>query len=77
MERELLRDYLEKSGMDALQADALSRIFADMEARLATKADLAQLRLEMAEMKADLTWRMIAIVGFFATAATLLNLFVS
>lgn len=67
--------------MDALQADALSRILADIEARLATKEDLAyvkgELQVQMAEMKADLTWRMIAIVGFFATAATLLNLFVS
>lgn len=48
--------------MEASQAETLSRILADMERRLATKHDMTALRGEMAEMKADLTWRMFAIV---------------
>ena len=68
--------------MNHAQAEALSRIFAEM----ATKHDLAalegrlgvemqSLRTEMQALRADLTWKMIAIVGFFATASTVLNLF--
>lgn len=56
------------------QADTLSRILAEMESRLATKEDLAHL-------KADLTWRMIAVVGLvvgvFGTLVTLLNAYIS
>lgn len=70
VERELVEDYLAKSGMPHPQADTLSRILADMEARLATKEDLAHL-------KADLTWRMIAVVGLFGTLVTLLNAYIS
>jgi len=69
MDRNLVQDYLQRSGMDAAQADALSRILADMETRLASKEDLAA-------MKADLTWRMIAVVGFFGTVITMLNAFI-
>ena len=76
MNRNLVQDYLQKSGMDAAQADALSRILSDMETRLASKEDLAVLRGELAAMKADLTWRMIAVVGFFGTVITLLNAFI-
>jgi hypothetical protein len=79
-DRHMVQDYLIKSGMDAAQADALSRILADMELRLATKQDLAELRSELSAMKADLTWRMIAVVsivvGVFGTVFTLLNAFV-
>lgn len=80
MDRDLICDYLAKPGMDATQADSLSRILADMESRLATKHDIAELRGEMAAMKADLTWRMIAIValvnGLFGTVIALANAFI-
>lgn len=56
--------------MPETQADTLSHILGDMEARLATKEDLAHL-------KADLTWRMIAVVGLFGTIVTLLNAFLT
>ncbi len=69
---ELVSDYLSKSGMDPAQAQTLSRILSEMEARLATKEDLAA-------FKADLTWRMIAVValvnGIFGTAIALANAF--
>ena len=83
------RDYLKRSEMNDAQAEALSRIFAEM----ATKHDLTQvegrlvemegrLRVEMTLLKTDLqslraelTWKMIAIVGFFATASTVLTLY--
>jgi hypothetical protein len=59
MDRDLAYDYLLRSGMDAAQADLLSRILADMEARLATKADLAalqsELRADFAGLRAELT----------------------
>lgn len=64
MNPETIRDYLQRAEMSEAQAEALSRIFAEM----ATKSDLADLRT-------DLTWKMIAVVGFFATASTLMNLF--
>ncbi len=70
MKTTIVNDYLSKSGMPETQADTLSHILGDMEARLATKEDLAHL-------KADLTWRMIAIVGLFGTIVTLLNAFLT
>ncbi len=74
--------------MDRAQAEALSGIFSEM----ATKSDLHELeeRVErrmsvleeklsgqMAHLKSDLTWRMIAIVGFFGTFVTILNAFIT
>ena len=59
------------------QAEALSKVLANMEARLATKEDVANLRTELVAMKADLTWRMIAVVGLLGTVITLLNAFVA
>lgn len=71
-----IRDYLRHTDMDEAQAEALSRIFAEM----ATKNDLLVLEErvagQMAHLKADLTWRMIAIIGFFGTVITILNAFV-
>ncbi len=76
MNPDTIRDYLVRAEMNDAQAEALSRIFSEM----ATKSDLVQLdervRANLSELRADLTWKMIAIVGFFATASTLLNLFV-
>lgn len=79
MDRDTIRDYLELTSMIPAQAEALSHIFAEM----ATKSDLVELdaRLDarltgrIADLEARLTWRMIAVVGFFATASTLLNTF--
>lgn len=75
MKHDTIRDYLIRSDMKEGQAEALARIFSEM----ATKSDLNSLeqrmRSELANMRAELTWKMIAIVGFFATASTLLNLF--
>ena len=89
MHPDTIRDYLKRSEMNDAQAEALSRIFAEM----ATKHDLTQvegrlvemegrLRVEMTLLKTDLqslraelTWKMIAIVGFFATASTVLTLY--
>jgi len=39
MDRELIQDYLTKTGMNDVQAEALSRIFAEM----ATKSDMRSL----------------------------------
>lgn len=62
--------------MNDAKAHALSQIFTEM----ATKSDLVQfeerMRANLSELRADMIWRMIAIVGSFATASTLLNLFV-
>jgi hypothetical protein len=55
--------------MEKAQADALSHILAEM----ASKADLER---EIERLQADLTWRMIAVVGFFGTIMTLLNAFI-
>ena len=89
MHPDTIRDYLKRAEMNDAQAEALSRIFAEM----ATKHDLTQvegrlvemegrLRVEMTLLKTDLqslraelTWKMIAIVGFFATASTVLTLY--
>ena len=86
MHPDTIRDYLKRAEMNDAQAEALSRVFAEM----ATKHDLTQmesrLRVEMTSLKADLqvelqrlraelTWKMIAIVGFFATASTVLTVY--
>jgi hypothetical protein len=65
MDKAIVQDYLKQAGMEQAQAEALSHILAEM----ATKADLERL-------KADLTWRMIAVVGLFGTIITLLNAFI-
>lgn len=82
MNSDTIRDYLRRAEMNEAQAEALSRIFAEMatksdllqlEERM--RAELATLRTEIANLRAEMTWKLIAIVGFFATASTLLNLF--
>lgn len=82
MNSDTIRDYLRRAEMNEAQAEALSRIFAEMatksdllqlEERM--RAELATLRTEIANLRAEMTWKMIAIVGFFATVSTLLNLF--
>lgn len=35
------------------------------------------LRSEMADMRADLTWRMIAVVGFVGTLVAIVNAFIA
>ena len=62
-----------------MQAEALAAIFAQFREEVATKQDLALLRAEMkataAELKADLTWRFLALLAFFSTVMTLLNFY--
>ncbi len=76
MERELMQDYLENSGMSHSQAESLSRILAEM----ATKKDLGllrqELRADLQTLKAELTWRFLAMMGFFAAVMTVVDLFV-
>lgn len=83
MNRDLVKDYLGKSGMNDAQAEALSRILDQM----ATKNELQLLREEMEvrfmalerkieTVKGDLTWRLIALFAFFGTIMTLLDVFV-
>ena len=76
MDRDLIQEFLEQSGMRHDQASALSHIFAEM----ATKSDLSALksdmRAELAGLEARLTWRIIATVVFLSTVITLLHLFV-
>lgn len=83
MDKDLVQDYLEKSGMNEAQSESLSRIFAQM----ATKDDLGVLehklerrmeglRAELSALKADLTWRMVSAVAFLAALMTVLDLFV-
>ena len=84
MDRELVNDYLVRAGMDADQADVLSRILADMERRLATKEDIRVFgaRFEVLEHKFDarlgametrLTWRMLAIIASLGTIISAVN----
>lgn len=83
MDRELVRDYLEKSGMNDAQADALSRIFDQM----ATKHDLVLLEQKLEgrflalekkieTVKGELTWRMFAVVALLGTILTLVDVFI-
>lgn len=83
MQKELIQDYLRKSGMPLSQAETLSRILAQM----ATKDDMARLderfdtlrfeiRSDLQSLEARLNWRMVSIVGFFAAVMTLLDLFI-
>jgi len=131
MNPDTIRDYLQRTAMDEAQAEALSRIFAEMATRsdlliLEKNVDSRGLSLEgkidvlsrlprredlvrsssfeekidvrfrafeeriehrfvaleekftgqMARLQADLTWKMIAIVGFFGTVITILNAFI-
>lgn len=91
MDRKLLENYFCKSEFSGMQADALSRILAEMKETFATKEDLSVLKAELqgemaavrsdlTELEARLTWRMLAIVslvvGLFGTIFTLLNAFI-
>lgn len=83
MERDLVRDYLEKSGMNQQQADALSRVLDQMAARsdlllLEEKMEGRFLGLEkkIEAVKGELTWRMFAAVALLAMLMTLLDVFV-
>lgn len=86
MDRELIQDYLQRTGMKDAQTEALSRNMG----QLATKDDLtnqidavrSELRVleervekKLEALKAVLTWRMIAMTIFLATVMTLLNLY--
>ena len=85
MERETVQDYLQKSGMNEAQSEALSRVLAQMatkadlqsvKAEMATKTDLQSLRVDMQSLKAELTWRFFAAMVLLATVMTVLDVFV-
>ena len=79
MDRELIRDYLKRSMFTEIQADALSRVFADLTTTFATREDLAELKgelkTELAAMEARMTWRIIGAMGLLATLLALLDTF--
>jgi hypothetical protein len=91
MDKDLVQDYLEKSGMKGAQAESLSRIFAQMatkddllvlEHKLekkmeSLKVEMSSLRADMSALKADLTWRMVTAIAFLAALITILDLFVN
>lgn len=69
MERDLFKDYLEKSMITEVQAEALSRIFDTGDSRFVTKEELA-------EMEARTTWRIIGSMAFLAALMTMLDAFI-
>ena len=84
MDKELVDDYLKRTGMEAAQAEALAQIlgqtatqeqmdahFAALEAELA--AGLADVDKKLADLKSDLTWRLVALMTVFAAIVTLLD----
>lgn len=88
MNRELIRDYLKRSMLTEVQAEALSRVFADLTGTFATKTDVAELKselkAEMADLRTDLkamesrlTWRIIGSIAFLAALLQLLDRFAS
>jgi hypothetical protein len=74
MKREIIQDYLSKSGLNHEQALALSRVYEEM----ATKNDLLALehklstRLEALESR--LTWRFVSVTVILGAVITLLNI---
>lgn len=62
--------------MKEAQAEALSRILGEMAMRKDLLLLEAKVEKNLETLKADLTWRMIAMTVFLATVMTLLNLFV-
>ena len=69
MEKDLIKDYLEKSMFTEVQAEALSRIFDTWTSRFVTKEELA-------EMEARMTWRIIGAMAFMAALMTVLDAFI-
>lgn len=63
---------MDRSGMQDEQAQALSRIFAEM----ASKTDIAALRAKVSVLEARLTWRIVGAIVFSSTLMTLVDLFV-
>jgi hypothetical protein len=83
MGRELVEDYLKKAGMSANQAEALSRILAEMATKsyvllLEQKLIAMEQKFEkrLSELESRLTGRIVAIVAFLAAVMTLLEVFV-
>jgi len=74
-------DALRKLGLDETTAANAARAVIGSNAReeLATKADLQQLRVQiqsdLANVKADLTWRMVVMTGIFVAAVSALKIF--
>lgn len=62
-----------RGDMAALRAE----LKGDMAAlRAELTGEMKDLRTEMSDLKADLTWRFVALTAFFATVTALVNIFV-
>lgn len=79
MDRELIQDYLQRTGMKDAQAEALSRILDQLATKELLRHEIALLEAridkKLEALKADLTWRMIAMTVFLAALMTVLNFF--
>ena len=76
---------LEEAGMDTPQAEAVTETVrtavvqgvatkADIaDLRTEVKADIADLRTDLEKLRADLTWRMVLVVGALLALATALD----
>lgn len=69
MDKPTIQDYLRQAGMETSQSEALSNILGEMVTR-------AHLRAEIGSLKADLTWRLTALIVFLAAVMTLIDVFV-
>ena len=65
---------LEEAGMDTPQAEAVTETVRTAVVQgVATKADIADLCTEVEKLRADLTWRMVLVVGALLALATALD----
>jgi len=87
MDRELVQDYLQQSGMKQEQAQALSRIFVEMatksdllvlEQRLESKMEMlrADFKVGLSDLEARLSWRLIGAMIALGSIMTLIDVFV-
>ena len=65
---------LEEAGMDTPQAEAVTETVRTAVVQgVATKADIGDLRTDLEKLRADLTWRMVLVVGALLALATALD----
>jgi hypothetical protein len=74
-----LYEALRAAGVEEGTAKGAARAVWEVRTDLATKADLDELRTsakaDLAELKADLTWRMVLMTGVFVGAVSALKVF--
>lgn len=76
MNGQLIEEYLKGVGMEASQAEALSRILDQMVTKSDFRAEMASLRADLHALEAKLTWRFYTGLALMATVMTLLDLFI-